>query len=846
MTVVIVQCRMSSSRLPGKALMKLNGIPVLAWTLRAMKKVPADAYWLACDYDSEKELGPVATACGWNVFAGPKDDVLLRYCSLIEKTGADVVIRGTADNPFLFYEAASEMVSEFTEKYAEYDYMTYTGLPHGSGVEVFRGKSLLKAMELTDSPYDHEHVGPALYRHPESFKSLFKTASERFCHPDLRSTIDVFSDFKRAEAVVEYIKTKRNENEVFSSGTEGIGTFSMEEPYEVSLIVEALSVPYIKKQILFVPSTKKSRGTGHLRRCLKLARETRGFIYIEKGCGLEGVQNLVEEAYEEGLSPRQVMDRIGEHDSYSLVVTDLFKMDEKEAAFLSSKGPLASIDEGSSFHMCSDYLIDVIPSYGITRKANIASPAFIPMPDSRFRKDCSGKNGAIGNALVCIGGEDPAGLSESFAVALSDAGLKVHVIAGIPEKIHQNGKFTVSGNVKDLPERLKDYDIVVTHYGFTAFEAAYCGSAVILASTTDLHEKLAKKYGFACVSVKDINPVFLKKAINDKCVRYGKKEYSLYPDVSEELGKKNLALFVTDLSMAEKFPCPVCRDKKAMGGIIRADEVVARTHARTFRRCSSCSMIYISYSIDSNVKYEKSYFDAEYKKQYGRTYLDDFEEIKKQCLRRIENIKSVSRNYDGTVPAILDIGCAYGPFLSAASDAGWKPYGSDISKAATDYVREELGFNAVQASFADFDPLEKFGIKNFDAVTMWYVIEHIRDLNHVLTAVNRLLRKGGTFSFSTPSGSGVSARMNEKVFFEQSPKDHYSIWEIENTKNILKRFGFHVKKIVSTGHHPERIPFIKNNGIKSDSFIFKCGRLYSRMFKAGDTYEVYCVKTEDV
>ncbi len=846
MTVVMVQCRMSSSRLPGKALMELDGIPVLAWTLRAMKKVPADAYWLACDYDSEEELGPVAAACGWNVFAGPKDDVLLRYCSLIEKTGADVVIRGTADNPFLFYEAASEMVSEFTEKYAEYDYMTYTGLPHGSGVEVFRGKSLLKAMELTGSPYDHEHVGPALYRHPESFKSLFKPACERFCHPDLRSTIDVFSDFKRAEAVVEYVKAKRNENIVPSSGEKDIRVFSMEEPYDVALLVEALSVPYIKKQILFVPSTKKSRGTGHLRRCLKLARETGGLIYIEKDCSLEGVRCLVEEAYAEGLSPRQVINRIGEHDSYSLVVTDLFKMDEKEASLLSSKGPLASIDEGSSFHMCSDYLVDVIPSYGITRKANIASPAFIPMPGSRFRKNGAGKKTAINNVLVCIGGEDPAGLSESFAGALSGAGLNVHVIAGNPEMIHQNGKFTVSGNVKDLSEKLKDYDLVVTHYGFTAFEAAYCGTAVILASTTALHGKLAKKYGFACVSGKDVNPVFLKKAVKDKCVRYGRRKYSLYPDVSDELGKKDLALFLTDLSMAEKFPCPVCRDKKEPAGRSCADEVVARTPARTFRRCGSCSMIYISYSTDSNVRYEKSYFDAEYKKQYGRTYLDDFEAIKKQCLRRIENIKSISRDGDGTVPAILDIGCAYGPFLSAASDAGWKPYGSDISKAATDYVKGELGFDAVQASFADFDPVETFGIKNFDAVTMWYVIEHIRDLNHVLTAVNRLLRKGGTFSFSTPSGSGVSARLNGKTFFEQSPKDHYSIWEIENTENILKRFGFHVKKIVSTGHHPERIPFIKNKGIKPGSLIFNCGKLYSRIFKAGDTYEVYCVKTEDV
>ena len=43
MTAVIVQCRMSSTRFPGKALKDLGGRPVLAWTLSAMKKIKADA-----------------------------------------------------------------------------------------------------------------------------------------------------------------------------------------------------------------------------------------------------------------------------------------------------------------------------------------------------------------------------------------------------------------------------------------------------------------------------------------------------------------------------------------------------------------------------------------------------------------------------------------------------------------------------------------------------------------------------------------------------------------------------------------------------------------------------------
>ena len=50
--IVIVQCRLSSSRLPQKALKKLGNQTVLAWVLQSMKKVPASRYFVATDYSS--------------------------------------------------------------------------------------------------------------------------------------------------------------------------------------------------------------------------------------------------------------------------------------------------------------------------------------------------------------------------------------------------------------------------------------------------------------------------------------------------------------------------------------------------------------------------------------------------------------------------------------------------------------------------------------------------------------------------------------------------------------------------------------------------------------------------
>ena len=182
---VIVQCRLSSTRLPGKALKDLGGKTVLARVLETMHKVKADYYFVATDDASYEQLLPVCKEYDFECFAGPLDDVLARFTQLLDTIKTKTVIRATADNPFLFYEAAEESAVLFEEKNQKghCDYLTYSGLPHGSGVEVFSAESLKKAAEETSDPYDHEHVGPALYNHKDKYVCEFVPAPRRFDFP---------------------------------------------------------------------------------------------------------------------------------------------------------------------------------------------------------------------------------------------------------------------------------------------------------------------------------------------------------------------------------------------------------------------------------------------------------------------------------------------------------------------------------------------------------------------------------------------------------------------------------------------------------------------------------------
>src|SRR5574344_1595875 len=312
-TVLIVQCRLSPTRLPRKALLPLGGKTVLEWVLASMKQVKADQYYLAVDTDSAEELKPIAEKCGWNFFAGSREDVLDRFCHVIELSKADVVVRATADNPFLFYEAANALEDEYfsREETSPVDYITWTDLPHGSGIEMFNAHSLLKAKTMTDSPYDHEHVGPALYNQQEDFTSVMMPCPEQWNHPLFRTTIATPADYRRALAIVRFIS----------------GGKALEEPYTSDKIVSAFSEDSVVRPVLCVPCVKKGRGTGHLRRCLAIALEIGGDVYVPGSADLEEVPELISQAKMNGLSDWQIIKTLPQKGDYALIITDSFVID---------------------------------------------------------------------------------------------------------------------------------------------------------------------------------------------------------------------------------------------------------------------------------------------------------------------------------------------------------------------------------------------------------------------------------------------------------------------------------------------------------------------------------------
>jgi 2-polyprenyl-3-methyl-5-hydroxy-6-metoxy-1,4-benzoquinol methylase len=544
--------------------------------------------------------------------------------------------------------------------------------------------------------------------------------------------------------------------------------------------------------------------------------------------------------------------------SWGCIVLDRFQTPPEELARWSKLAPVIGIDEGGVSRNCFDFLIDILP--GCHRSAaNIAAPSLLPSlpekPTSRrhLTEEHRGHGGK--KVLVSFGQEDAAGLGLAVAEALADSNdgsMEISLLrGGLGSKgdalNDTQNSFKIIAIIPNLVNHLTDYELVITHYGITAFEALYMGVPVLLVSPGVLHEKLAKAAGVYSLGIGKaatkklkrllfnkggINHLFLNR-LKDRCSALAVK-YDL-----NHTPRQSLAQLINGVTPDVSRHCPSC-------GVALRGPALAHYAERTYHRCPHCGIIAMNRLTPPPIEYGKEYFFELYQQQYGKTYIEDFPNLTAMAKRRLAVIKRLLPRTaaDGNTPRLLDIGCAYGPFLAAAREEGFSPCGIDPAEDAVRYVTETLGIPAVQGFF----PTPQGGDAApplptpYSVITLWYVIEHFRDCVPVLAEIRKLLKPGGVLAFATPSFTGISGRASLNNFLEHSPADHWTIWSPSAAKKVLRTAGFTVKKIVNSGHHPERFPVLGRYARSKKSPLYWLLLAISRIFSLGDTFEAYAAK----
>ncbi len=166
-TGILLQARIGSVRLPGKVLMSILGDSIIGWCMRSLSDVACDEYNVVTDYKSVYELRDEVQRYEFNLCVGDSDHVLSRYARFAHHLDLDVVLRATADNPFVSSHFAQSLLAVAIKR--DVDYACYTNLPVGVGVECIKTSALMTAFDRATTKYDQEHVCPYIYNNEDMF-----------------------------------------------------------------------------------------------------------------------------------------------------------------------------------------------------------------------------------------------------------------------------------------------------------------------------------------------------------------------------------------------------------------------------------------------------------------------------------------------------------------------------------------------------------------------------------------------------------------------------------------------------------------------------------------------------
>lgn len=206
-TLAIIQARMSSSRLPGKVLMDIGGMPAILFMVERVRRARLiDRIVVATSEEaSDDPLAAALGGAGVSVFRGPLEDVLARFVGAARQEDADQVVRLTGDCPLIEPTVIDAVVALLTDQGLDYaSNVDPPTLPDGLDVEAFTREALERASVEATLLSEREHVTPWL-RRPESG---CRTGNYRFPLDlsALRWTVDHPDDLERVRAIVAAVR----------------------------------------------------------------------------------------------------------------------------------------------------------------------------------------------------------------------------------------------------------------------------------------------------------------------------------------------------------------------------------------------------------------------------------------------------------------------------------------------------------------------------------------------------------------------------------------------------------------------------------------------------------------
>lgn len=139
---------------------------------------------------------------------------------------------------------------------------------------------------------------------------------------------------------------------------------------------------------------------------------------------------------------------------------------------------------------------------------------------------------------------------------------------------------------------------------------------------------------------------------------------------------------------------------------------------------------------------------------------------------------------------LLDIGCGSGFFLNYMKELGWDVYGIEPDQKAADYAKSVLKLKNIYSENLEEADFEE---RDFDAITMSHVIEHLVEPVKILNRCFGLLKPGGSLVITSPNTAALGRKRFKENWRGWEPPRHVFLYNIKSLSLLLSKAGFTIK-----------------------------------------------------
>lgn len=251
-TLVFLQARMGSTRLPGKVLKKIVNKPILELIIERLSNIVniEKIILVTSENENNSDLISFAKKINLEYFQGNEENLLDRFFGASKLFPSENIIRINADCPLIDFNLINKGLQTFLEN--DYDILSTDRIrtyPHGFDFEIFKTKSLHDSWSeikknYTNEKFSQTFISPVknLLENPK-FKNFDFVSESNLSH--IRLTLDYAEDFNLIEKIYQNLYDKNPK-------------FAMNEILEF-LDVNPTLLKINKKHIQFKKKTKEDQ-----------------------------------------------------------------------------------------------------------------------------------------------------------------------------------------------------------------------------------------------------------------------------------------------------------------------------------------------------------------------------------------------------------------------------------------------------------------------------------------------------------------------------------------------------------------------------------------------------------